>query len=635
MPDTTKPEPASGRGVNPNARQAMHRPPPVPGSRVVRETVLNALRRGWWLLLLGLLGVWAYLDSSVLNLVLLGLEFVGQLLFAVLFMVVQFGALFWFISQARVEVIKPGDPKAVTFDDYWGQPELVRLVREWISLLSDRDKFVKMGGRYINGLLLFGPPGTGKTLLAKAMAGEASVAFMSIEGSGFRGMFWGMDTLRMITFVRRARKLAREHGACIAYIDEIDAVGMSRSGVMGGGQMGGMMGGGGGGMGMNGALTRLLYEMDGIDEESRWEKNRNRMLQLLGRKPPKRNWHVLFMGSTNRPDVLDPALLRPGRFDQLIQVDLPDRVGRREIIRGYLSKIIHDPAKVDIEAIVSDTPRATPAQIMSAITKDSVRRAVFSGRDHVEQSDIDQALQEQLVGMANPIRDMDPLQLRQVAYHEAGHAVVQHYMMPDQRISRVSIVRRSKGIMGYVMPVDTVEVYGQPLRRIAADIMVALAGHVCVKVFMGEFWTGAYSDYQSARSQFRELAMLGFFGPPVSELWRDTKELRFADERVERIWLALEEQVAQLLTKRADEVEALVENLMEKRELANPEILALLGKNSLQTSRESGEELESVLTLVGTSVQGLEFQRKASREAAKLAEVAAKLSTSSKGAATE
>ncbi|RLT41927.1 MAG: hypothetical protein DWI61_02145, partial [Chloroflexi bacterium] len=125
----------------------------------------------------------------------------------------------------------------------------------------------------------------------------------------------------------------------------------------------------------------------------------------------------------------------------------------------------------------------------------------------------------------------------------------------------------------------------------------------------------------------------GFFGPPVSELWRDTKELRFADERVERIWLALEEQVAQLLTKRADEVEALVENLLEKRELANPEILELLGKNSLQTSREAGEELESVLTLVGTSEQGLEFRRKASRKAAKLAD--GELPTAAKGAAAD
>ncbi|MDP7544344.1 MAG: hypothetical protein QGG31_01085, partial [Anaerolineales bacterium] len=112
--------------------------------------------------------------------------------------------------------------------------------------------------------------------------------------------------------------------------------------------------------------------------------------------------------------------------------------------------------------------------------------------------------QEQLVGMANPIREMDPLQMRQIAYHEAGHAVVQHYAMPDQRISRVSIVRRSKGAMGYVLPVDTPEVYMQPLRRIAADIMVALAGHICVKVFMGEFWTGAYSDYQKSRNHQRE-----------------------------------------------------------------------------------------------------------------------------------
>ncbi len=589
----------------------------------ILEILVNAVRRYWFVVLAAILVVWTSRDPAALNLALLALQFIGRMLFAVLFMIVQFGALFWFISRTRTVVVRPGDEKQVTFDDYWGQPALLRLVKQWISLLGDRDKFVEMGGQYINGLMLFGEPGTGKTLLAKAMAGEAGIAFMSVEGSGFRGMFWGMDTLKMMTFVKKARKLAREYGACIAYIDEIDAVAMSRGGVMGGGgQMsGGMMGGGmmGGGM-MNGALTRLLYEMDGIAEESRGDKFKAKLYKLLGKPTPLRNWHVLFMGSTNRPDVLDPALLRPGRFDQVIKVERPDRVGRKAIVMGYLSKVKHDAEDVDVDAIVADTPRATPAQVMSAITKDSVRRALFDNRDYVKQDDIDQAIQEQLVGMANPIEDMDPVQLRQVAYHEAGHAVIQHYVMPDQRISRVSIIRRSSGILGYMLPVDTVEMYGQPLRRVVADIMVALAGHIAVKVFMGEFWIGARGDYNTARFQFRELAVHGYFGPPVSELHRDIGELHFSDDRVEKMWTALEEHVEKMLVEHADEVEALIEALLKKKDLSSAEVLALLGKNSLQLAQDEGREMESVLEDIGTSVEGLAYKRQQARVPARAAE---------------
>jgi cell division protease FtsH len=592
---------------------------PKPRTQRILGSLAGLGRRFWWLGLLLLVAGWAWLNPGVMNLALLGLSFLSQLLFVMLYMVVQFGALFWFISRTRTVIIRPGDPKQVTFADYWGQPHLVELVQQWISLLSYRDKFVKMGGQYINGLLLFGEPGTGKTLLAKAMAGEAGVAFLSVEGSSFRGMFMGMDTLKVMTFVNKARKLAREYGACIAYIDEIDAIGMSRGGVMGGGGMG-MMGGMMGGMG-SGGLTRLLYEMDGIAEPGRTERMRGKIYKLFGRPVPPRNWHVLFMGSTNRPDVLDPALLRPGRFDQIIQVDRPDRVGRRAIIEGYLSKIKHDPEQVDVDGIVADTPRATPAQIMSAVTKDAVRRALFAGRSLVIQEDVDQAIQEQLVGMANPVREMDPLQLRQVAYHESGHALIQHYVMPDQRISRVSIIRRARGIMGYVLPVDTIEIYGQPLRRIVADIMVALAGHICVKLFLGEYWTGAYSDYQQARSNFRHLAVLGYFGPPVAELGLDVKELRFSDDRVEKIWLRLEEQVEAMLIQHADEVEAMVEALLEKHELSNAEVLQILGKNSIQVAVEQGLELESVLEQMGVNPRGLAYQR---REELSIAEAAAK-----------
>ncbi len=378
-----------------------------------------------------------------------------------------------------------------------------------------------------------------------------------------------------------------------------------------------------GGMMMNGALTRLLYEMDGIGEPTFWERLQARLYALLGRNPPKRDWHVLFMGSTNRPDILDPALLRPGRFDQVIKVERPDRTGRREIVKGYINKIRHDPEQIDVEAIVADTPHATPAQLMSAITKDAVRRALFNERDFVVQEDIDQALQEQMVGMANPIQDMDPLQLRQVAYHEAGHAVIQHYILPDQRISRLSIVRRSSGALGYMLPVDTDEIYAQPLRRMVGRIMVSLAGHICVKVFMGEFWTGATGDYNNARTLFRLLAMHGYFGPPVSELFADIRELRFSDERVERVWRQLEEHIEKMLIEHADEVTAIVEALLEKKDLTNKEVLALLGKNSMQLAEDEGVEFESVLEQIGVSQQGLAYQRKLASEGEKLADESA------------
>jgi cell division protease FtsH len=345
----------------------------------------------WLWVLIIVIATWSYIDQEVFNVVLVGLEFAFRILFALAFAILQFVAIFWFMSRSKTEIILPGDPKSLTLADYKGQKQLVKLVKEWISLLSDRREFQKMGGNFINGLLLYGPPGTGKTMLAKCMAGEAGIAFMSMEGSGFRAMFWGVDVLKMIQFCGKAKKLAREYGACIAYIDEIDAVGASRGGVMGGGMMGGMGAG-------SGSLTRLLYEMDGIGELSRWEKWQGRLYKLFGKKPPARAWHVLYMGSTNRPDVLDPALTRPGRFDRSIEVSVPDKTGRREIIQYYLGKIAHDET-VDVEAIVSDTNGATPARLMSAITKDSVRIALFGGHKKVSQRDIDLAFQEQYFGI--------------------------------------------------------------------------------------------------------------------------------------------------------------------------------------------------------------------------------------------
>jgi cell division protease FtsH len=448
-----------------------------------------------------------------------------------------------------------------------------------------------MGGQFINGLLLYGEPGTGKTLLAKAMAGEAGIAFLSIEGSGFRAMFWGVDVLKMIAFINRARKLAREYGACIAYIDEIDAVGMSRGGVMGGqggvgmGMGGGMMGG----MMGTGALTRLLYEMDGINELSRWEKLRARWYQLRGKPAPPRDWHILFMGSTNRPDVLDPALTRPGRFDRTVVVNKPDRGGRREMVKYYLNKIKTDET-VDIEAIVSDTSWATPARIMSAITKDSVRLALFDNRDRVAQHDIELAFQEQAMGLENPIEEMQEDQRRQVAYHEAGHAIVQYYLRPDERIVRVSIVRRSEAL-GYVLPVSNYDIYALPLRTFVADILVSMAGHVATKLFLGEYWTGATGDFQNVRSRLWQLAHYGYFGPPL-DMQQGGGMVKDKTEVVEKFWRKLEDQTEQILAKHAPEVHAVAQALLDRNDLTGKQCIEVIRAAAVQE-----EDFDSELLL--------------------------------------
>jgi len=350
------------------------------------------------------------------------------------------------------------------------------------------------------------------------------------------------------------------------------------------GGMGGMMGAG------TGALTRLLYEMDGINELSRWEKLRARWYQFRKKPMPPRDWHILFMGSTNRPDVLDPALTRPGRFDRTVVVNKPDRGGRREMVRYYLNKIKTDET-VDIEAIVSDTAWATPARIMSAITKDSVRLALFDNRDRVAQHDIELAFQEQAMGLENPIEEMEEDQRRQVAYHEAGHAVVQYYLRPDERIVRVSIVRRSEAL-GYVLPVSNYDIYALPLRTFVADILVSMAGHVATKLFLGEYWTGATGDFQNVRARLSQLAHYGYFGPPFNIAAGGTELPNARNEVVEKFWTKLEDQTEQILAKHAPEVHAVAQALLDRNDLTGKQCIEVI-----RASATNDETLDSEMLL--------------------------------------
>ncbi len=502
--------------------------------------------------------------------------------------VVQFGLLFWFLSRPKVEIIRPGDDTTVTFDDYWGQPQLVKLVKQWMSLLRDRRDFEKMGGKYISGLLLYGPPGTGKTMLAKAIAGESGMAFISAAGTSFQGMFWGMDILMVLRYAKTARDLARKYGACVAYIDEIDAIGQNRGGVRGGaGGMGGMVSGTGMGLGMF-ALSTLLSQMDGMNNPTRTDKVMRRIWKLFGRRyNPHRNWNVMWMGSTNRPDVLDPALTRSGRLDTKIAVDPPDRASRRLIVEGYLSKIVHDES-VDVESIVADTNGLTPADIAGAITKDAVRLAFFDSRKKVTQRDIDKAFLEQQMGMETPIEEMEEQQRRVLAYHEAGHVIAQYYVMPDQKIVRATIVRLSTGSQGHMMPVDTVEQHIIPAMRYAYDIIVSLAGRASEKIYTGQIFDSVGGDYRIVQYMLMRLAHTGFFGPKLAMeaagLMAGGLTANMNDKTLEEYWLQMEDATEKLLRRHWKEVSAVAEELLVKNTLNGKEVVEIIEANQTPES---------------------------------------------------
>jgi cell division protease FtsH len=526
-----------------------------------------------------------------MTLAMLALNFV----YAIFFMVVQFGSMFWFMGRTRSTEIHPGDPKTITWDDYWGQKHLVERVKQWNKLLVDRGEFVKMGGQALNGILMDGPPGTGKTMMAKALAGSGGVAFLGVEGSTFRGMFWGMDTLKMMGFVSKARKLAERFGACIAYIDEIDAVGSSRGAVQDGkgGQTQGM-----GPMGMmgSGALTRLLYEMDGMEEVGIWGEALNRARGMVGLEPVDRG-KVMFMGATNRPDVLDPALLRPGRFDQIIHVDAPDEEGRREVIEGYLAKIAtSEDFPIDVDALVMDTPLATPAHIMSVITKDAPREAIFNDRDYVIQSDLELGFQEKLIGIANPISNWDPKQKKAVAAHEAGHAIAMLRWRPLKRFVHLSIIRRGRAL-GYALDVNPVDVYAHPQSDWVADVYVSMAGNIASEIIMGEFWTGMGGDLMHVREVVFQLFAHGAFGsfpvhPTVpGQLLSGAEAI---DEAVDRFINGANEVVEKYLRKQIGPLSALTDALFEREDMTGDEakeivMSAVGGSNNEATN--SGEQL--------------------------------------------
>ncbi len=340
--------------------------------------------------------------------------------FAICYILIQFIALFWFLGRPRLYWVMPGET-GVTFDDYKGNPEVLETARRMVALLRGIKEFEQMGGKPVRGLLLSGPPGTGKSYLAQCMSTEAGVPFAYASAASFRAMFIGMDVLMISRLYRKARKLAREYGGCVVFMDEIDAIATSRT-ARGGGTM--AMGGGiFGGMGGTGGLNQLLMEMDPPNIETGWFKKVLRMLGLYHSRAQSEP--VLTVGATNVPESLDPALLRPGRFDRKVHVAPPTDKYRPEVIEFYLNKVKHKP-NISLPALSARMVNYTPVAIKHVVNEATIV-AHFDGRDTITYKDLVDAQDVHEYGLRQ-ISELTPIERRRLAYHEAGHTVAAYYL---------------------------------------------------------------------------------------------------------------------------------------------------------------------------------------------------------------
>lgn len=514
-----------------------------------------------------------------------------QLLFAMTFMAVQFGAFFFLMGRPRVQWMMPGEG-GVGFADYKGNPEVLEGARRVVTLLRGAKEFKQMGGEVIRGLLLEGPPGTGKSYLAQAISTEAKVPFCYCSAPSLIGVFMGMGALQTTMIYRKARKMSLEYGACIIFFDEIDAVAQARGGtggmgggIGGGGMMGGMMGGGGGG----GVLNTLLTNMDPMPKDYTIWRSIARKLHILKGKaetPP-----VLTIGATNIAATLDPALLRPGRFDRHIHVDLPDMEGRRELLEYYLAKVKHEP--MPIERMISDTIGYTPVAIKYVINE-SVVHAHFDGRTSINYWDFARAREVHEYGLRQPRLGKTTRDNRITAFHEAGHAYSQLRLRPHLRISKVTIIRHGNA-EGFVAWKEVDESHTESRDEMLADIQVSLAGRAAEEVFFGEQFMTMGGDLPMANNVARMIVMFGFNGsfffmpntPPDGDQKRE----------IERVLQTEYKKVKILLSEHREVVTAIAEELARRKELNDFDILDIVSRYEAIPANY-GERSEMSLTSV-------------------------------------
>lgn len=376
-------------------------------------------------------------------------------------------------SNAKVYVEKE---TGVTFQDVAGQDEAKESLQEVVDFLHNPGKYTGIGAKLPKGALLVGPPGTGKTLLAKAVAGEAKVPFFSLSGSAFVEMYVGVGASRVRDLFKQAQQMA----PCIVFIDEIDAIGKTRDTAMGGNDE------------REQTLNQLLAEMDGFDT----------------------NKGLLLLAATNRPEVLDPALLRPGRFDRRIIVDKPDLKGRVDVLKVH-SKDVKMDETVDLEAIALATSGAVGSDLANMINEAAIN-AVKNGRQVVSQKDLFEAVEVVLVGKEKKDRIMSEEERQIVSYHEVGHALVSALQKDAEPVQKITIVPRTMGALGYVMQTPEEEKFLNTKKELEAMLVGALAGRAAEEIVFDTVTTGASNDIEQAtkiaRAMITQYGMSDKFG---------------------------------------------------------------------------------------------------------------------------
>src|SRR5579871_4554093 len=386
-------------------------------------------------------------------------------------------------GKSRAKRLSADSPK-ITFRDVAGVDEAVEELHEIKEFLENPKKFQALGARIPKGVLLYGPPGTGKTLLARAVAGEAGVPFFSISGSDFVEMFVGVGASR----VRDLFEQAKQNSPCIIFMDEIDAVGRHRGAGLGGGHDE-----------REQTLNQLLVEMDGFEMKD----------------------NIILIAATNRPDILDPALLRPGRFDRQIVVDRPDRNGRRKILEVHSKGKPLAPA-IDLDALAAGTPGFTGADLANLVNEAALL-AARHGKKTIEQDDLEEGIMRVIAGPEKKARLLSEKEQRITAYHEMGHALVGHFLENTNPIHKITIVSRGQAL-GLTISLPTEDRYMQTKQALQEEIAMTLGGRAAEELVFNEVTTGAANDLEKITSTAKQMVMrFGMsekLGPRV--LGRDT-----------------------------------------------------------------------------------------------------------------
>ena len=462
------------------------------------------------------------------------------------------------IGKSKAQLFDKGTKVNITFNDVAGLDEAKVEVMEIVDFLKNPKKYTNLGGKIPKGALLVGPPGTGKTLLAKAVAGEAQVPFFSLSGSDFVEMFVGVGASR----VRDLFKQAREKAPCIIFIDEIDAIGRARgkNAIMSNDER-------------ESTLNQLLVEMDGFSGES----------------------GIIVLAATNRPDVLDTALLRPGRFDRQITIDKPDVRGREAIFKVHLKPIKVSEA-VDIHKLAEQTPGFAGADIAN-VCNEAALIAARKGKEAVDMTDFQDAVDRVIGGLEKKNKIISPDEKKIIAYHEAGHAICGWYLEHAYPLLKVTIVPRGTAALGYAQYTPK-EQYLYNTDQLMDQICMTLGGRAAESIFFGKISTGAQNDLQQiTRMAYAMVTVYGmndkignvsFYDPQAENTFTkpySEETSKMIDEEVRKLIDIAYDRTKELLTQKKAQVELLAEKLLDKEVLFQNDVELLIGKRPYEEKK--------------------------------------------------